>query len=89
MRENQVALQAGRVARRDAGIGEFAEAGVDPIDGVIAGGGFGDERGRMIDCLARRRVKARGRAFPIERRQIVEADGTRNQDHGFGHEMPP
>ena len=50
MREDQIALQGRDVGRVDLDRGEFAEAGVDAVDGRVAGGDFGDAGGSLEDA---------------------------------------
>jgi hypothetical protein len=77
MRQDQIALERGDIGRRDLDRGEFAEAGIDAVDRLVAGGDFRNARGCLFDAGVERRGRDGWSTFaaPVDLRKFCE--GTR------------
>jgi hypothetical protein len=79
-------LQLRGVFGRDAGAGEFAEPGVDAIDGRIATGSSGDHRGSGVDPAAAVGIDAHRQRFAEYPAQFNERCFARNQCKFVSHD---
>jgi hypothetical protein len=76
MRQDEVALQGGGVGGVDLDRGQLAEAGVDAIDRLVAGGDGGDAGRCLLDCRIEAAVEDGILAVPVDRGQIGQRYGT-------------
>ena len=85
--KNEIALQYGRVVRRDAGVGELAEAGIDAVDGRPAARRLLDDGRGPLDCAVAVRVEPNRQFLANDAFEIGQPDGARPQDEP--HARPP
>ena len=87
MREDDVALQERALRRRDARLGQQAEAGVDAVGGRIRRGEPRGRRVRLGDGAQRARVDLDRDRRRVDAAQLGEMQraGAEFQGVGFGH----
>jgi len=77
----QVTLQRGQRGPRDLDFGERAEAGVDTVGGVIAGGGAIDNRARGIDGGCGAWIERHGLEAVCDGFKLLEGQGIAGETH--------
>ncbi|MEY9787198.1 hypothetical protein ABIE77_001756 [Sinorhizobium fredii] len=89
MREDQIALQGSDIGAVDLDRSEFAEAGVDAVDGRIARNDLGDARCGLLDAGIEGAVEAGRLAGPVDRFQVLERNRTGRQKNGHRAILSP
>ena len=84
--EDQIALQLRGLFRRNAGAGQFAEAGVDAVNGFVALGRPRDDRFRARHVRPAGAVEQDRRALAVQRFQGRQRNRSGRQRDRFGHQ---
>jgi|GEM_PF-3199454 hypothetical protein len=89
MRQDQIALQRLDVVRRYAHARKLAEAGIDPVDRLVAAGDGRDARRRRLDARMRRRVEAHRHLVAPDPFELGERDRTGRESENHCRNTPP
>ena len=87
VREDDVPLQERSLRRGDAGVRKQPKAGVDPVDGRIAGGEARGNGVRLAHRAERCRIDCHAQRARVHAPQLPESQrpGAKLQAFGFGH----